>query len=327
MRALRERAGRAGCRAAVARAGDRGGRASGNRDRAILKVTLPVGLVPVTVAVNVTASPTTDGLSELPTVVVVGAGPLAALTPCDSAALVDARLPASPPYTAVMLCVPCVSALVEQVAVRLLPAPVTAAVEQPAIETAPSRKFTVPVGLVPLTVAVNVTEAPTVDGLSELPSAVVVGPGPPPPLITWESGALVDGALPVLPLYSAVTLCVPAASALVAHVAVRLPPKPPTITGCAAQPVIDVPPSLKLTEPVGAVPLTVATNMTGTHRGRIGLLARVVALGSGTLPTADATAAPALTMPARRRAVVQLRSLACGIELHAVPVVGNTRAR
>jgi hypothetical protein len=72
-----------------------------------------------------------------------------------------------------------VSPLVAHVAILLLPEPVTAWAEQPAIELAPSLKLTVPVGLMPLTVAVKVTDAPTVDGLSELPSAVVVGPGPP----------------------------------------------------------------------------------------------------------------------------------------------------
>ena len=50
---------------------------------------------------------------------------------------------------------------------------------QPAIELAPSLKLTVPVGdLPPLMVAVNVTLAPTVDGLGELVSVVVVGEGP-----------------------------------------------------------------------------------------------------------------------------------------------------
>jgi hypothetical protein len=164
-----------------------------------LKFTVPVGLLPLTVAVKVTGLPAIDGLSELPIVVVVATGPPAALTPCDSAALVDVRLPASPLYTAVTLWVPCVRALVVHVAVRLLPAPVTVAAAQPAIELAPSLKLTVPVGLVPLTVAVNVTAAPTVDGLSELPSVVVVGAGP-PPFTPCDSAELVDGALPALPL-------------------------------------------------------------------------------------------------------------------------------
>ena len=119
--------------------------------------------------------------------------------------------------------------------------------------------------------------------------------------------------------------CVPAARPDVEHRAVRLLPAP--LSGTAAQRASEAPPLLKLTVPVGAVPLTVATNVTRAPTvDGLTLLARVVALGSGALPTADATAAPALTMPAPHSAVVQLHSLACGIELHAVPVVGNTRA-
>ena len=62
-----------------------------------MKLTVPVGTLPLTVAVNVTVWPTLDGLSELATVVVVGTGPLGALTTCDSVALVEVWLPASPP--------------------------------------------------------------------------------------------------------------------------------------------------------------------------------------------------------------------------------------
>ena len=73
-----------------------------------------------------------------------------------------------------MLCVPTVRLPVAQVAVRILPEPVSAAAAQPAIEVPPSWKLTVPVGAVPLTVAVRVTLAPTVDGVSELPIPVVL---------------------------------------------------------------------------------------------------------------------------------------------------------
>src|SRR5262245_8881687 len=51
-------------------------------------------------------------------------------------------------------------------------------------------------------------------------------------------------------------LCTPATSALVLHAAV------PPASGTAAQPVIVVPESLKLTEPVGEAPLTVAVSVT-----------------------------------------------------------------
>ena len=55
-----------------------------------------------------------------------------------------------------------------------MPEPVSAIALQPEIEVPPSVKFIVPVGLVPATVAVKVTLAPTVDGLTELASVVVV---------------------------------------------------------------------------------------------------------------------------------------------------------
>src|SRR5438105_4818851 len=45
---------------------------------------------------------------------------------------------------------------------------------QALIELPPSVKLTVPVGLEPVTVAVNVTLAPTTDGLAELASVVLV---------------------------------------------------------------------------------------------------------------------------------------------------------
>ena len=67
-----------------------------------------------------------------------------------------------------MLWVPAVRAEVEHVAVRVLPLPVSATAEQPAIDVPPSLKLTLPVGATPVTVAVNVTLAPTVDGLPEL---------------------------------------------------------------------------------------------------------------------------------------------------------------
>ena len=57
-----------------------------------MKLTLPVGATPVTVAVKVTLVPTTDGLAELAMVVA-----LMALTTCDNVGLADPVLPASPP--------------------------------------------------------------------------------------------------------------------------------------------------------------------------------------------------------------------------------------
>ena len=135
-----------------------------------VKLTLPVGLDPVTDAVKVTLAPTTEGLAELDSAVVL----VGLLTTCEKFVLVEPLLVASPLYTALMLCVAMLRLPVAQVAVRILPEPVSATAAQPAIEVAPSKKFTVPVGALPLTVAVKVTLAPTVDGLSELASVVVV---------------------------------------------------------------------------------------------------------------------------------------------------------
>ena len=59
-----------------------------------------------------------------------------------------------------MLCVAALSALVLQAAVLLLPLPASATALQPVIELAPSLKLTLPVGLLPATVAVKVTLAP-----------------------------------------------------------------------------------------------------------------------------------------------------------------------
>src|SRR5881397_2637418 len=58
----------------------------------------------------------------------------------------------------------------------------------------------------------------------------------------------------------ATMLCVPAASVLVVHAAVRLLPLPASAT--AEQPAIELPPSLKLTDPVGFAPVTVAVKVT-----------------------------------------------------------------
>jgi len=97
-----------------------------------------------------------------------------------------------------MLWVAAVSALVLHAAVLLLPLPASATALQPLIEFAPSLKLTLPVGLVPAMVAVNVTLVPTVDGFFELTSVVVVGAGP-TELTIWDRAALVEAALPASP--------------------------------------------------------------------------------------------------------------------------------
>ena len=73
-----------------------------------------------------------------------------------------------------MPCVPRPRPVAVHAAVRVLPLPVSATALQPEMEVPPSVKFTVPVGLPPVTVAVNVTLTPSVDGLSELATLVVL---------------------------------------------------------------------------------------------------------------------------------------------------------
>ena len=77
-----------------------------------------------------------------------------------------------------------------------MPLPARATAEQPLIELAPSLKLTDPVGLVPVTVAVKVTLAPTVEGLEELPSAVVLGP--PPEVVTLTVSAFAVAAVTMM---------------------------------------------------------------------------------------------------------------------------------
>jgi len=85
---------------------------------------------------------------------------------------------------------------VAQEAVRALPEPLTTAAEQPAIDVEPSLKFTVPVGDVPVTVAVNVTLLPTVEGVSDVAIPVLL----PVPLTVCDSVALLDPVFPASPL-------------------------------------------------------------------------------------------------------------------------------
>jgi hypothetical protein len=87
-----------------------------------------------------------------------------------------------------MLCVPPANAAVEQEAVRPFPLPNSETAEHPASDVPPSVKLTLPVGLVPVTVAVNVTLDPALEGLAELASVVFVAP--PPPLVTLTVRAL-----------------------------------------------------------------------------------------------------------------------------------------
>jgi hypothetical protein len=98
-------------------------------------------------------------------------------------------------------------------------------------------------------------------------------------LTTCESAALVDAAFAASPLYEATMLCTPATSALVLHAAV-----PGAATETAAQPVIVVPESLKLTVPVGTEPATVAVSVTAAPSAAgFAELASVVVVAVGDL--------------------------------------------
>ena len=112
------------------------------------------------------------------------------LTTCDKAGLAEPELPASPAYEATMLCVPALRLLVLHVVILLLAVPVgRATAVQPARVLPSAVKVTLPVGALPLTVAVNVTFAPRTDGLPE-PVRPVVLAACPPPMLTVTLSAL-----------------------------------------------------------------------------------------------------------------------------------------
>ena len=96
-----------------------------------------------------------------------------------------------------MLCVPTLRLALLHVAVLVFAAPAgSATAVQPAIALPPSVKATLPVGAVPVTVAVKATLVPTTDGLAELATVVPLAAG----LTTCANGALVDALLPPSPL-------------------------------------------------------------------------------------------------------------------------------
>jgi hypothetical protein len=222
----------------------------------LVKLTLPPGALPVTDAVKVTFAPTMEGLIELtrPVLVVV-----LGLTTWESEELLDPVLAPSPEYAATMLCVPADSAAVLHAAVRVLPLPVSATVPQAASVVPPSVKPTVPVGALPVTEAVNVTFAPTIDGLAVLVTLVVAAALL---LTTCVSAELLDAVFELSPAYEATMLCVPTARPAALHAPVRVLPVPDRAT--APQPAMAVPPSVKLSVPVGAAPVTDALNVTVT---------------------------------------------------------------
>src|SRR5262249_38837629 len=115
---------------------------------------------------------------------------------------VDTAFVASPLYLAVMLRTPAARPLVVHTAVRVLPLPVRATVEQPVIETVPSLKVAVPLGATPLTVAVKVTLEPTTDGVRDVTSVVVLTAL----LIVCVSVELVTAVFDTSPPYEATML-------------------------------------------------------------------------------------------------------------------------
>src|SRR6185369_10092559 len=144
-------------------------------DPSILNCTVPPGVpdpgaLALTVTVNVTLCPNTDGLADELTTLVV----LALLTVCVKSADVLARKFPSPLYTAVTTCGPTLSELIAPL-VALPPLRLTGVPKSdPSI-----LNCTVPLGVpdpgtLALTVAVNVTGWPNTDGLADELTTVVV---------------------------------------------------------------------------------------------------------------------------------------------------------
>ena len=138
------------------------------------KVTVPVGVptpgtTALTVAVNVTGCPEQIGVTEEPSAVVV----LALLTTCVKLVEVLVLKLPSPPYTALMMWLETDSDEIANVARPELSAPVPKVV-------APSLNVTVPVGVTKpdtcVTAAVNVTDWPNTEGLTDELTVVVALP-------------------------------------------------------------------------------------------------------------------------------------------------------
>jgi hypothetical protein len=188
----------------------------------------------------------TATLLELLTIVKLGAE----TTWLRTVEVLAAKL-ASPPYAAVMGCVPIESVDVVKVATALLfRAPVPRVV-------GPSRKVTVPVGVpevLDIIAAVNVTGAPLDDVAAELTSAAVVGTD----VMVSTIAAEVLLAKFALPVYLAVIECVPTVSVEVVKLATAALFSVPV-------PSVAVP-SRKVTIPVGVpelVDVIVAVNVSG----------------------------------------------------------------
>lgn len=205
-----------------------------------LNVMVPEGALPVTVAVRSVAAPKALGFAlEVNTV-----PETTALTVCVKVADVLGALLTSPLYKAVKLWLPA-----ERLERVRLAAPLdTVAVPMVLV---PSLKVTVPVGVGPAMVAVNVIEAPKVLGFvldANVVAETVL-------LTVWTTGD--DVLVPLLPSppYTAVMLWTATLKLETVSVATNDPFN-------VALP-IEVAPSIKVTVPVGAIPVTVALNVAG----------------------------------------------------------------
>ena len=153
---------------------------------------------------------------------------------CVNAAEVLATLLGSPPYCAVIEWLPTASEEVVKVAVPAASVPVPICVP-------PSKKITVPVGENPVTLAVNVTDCPKLEGFFDEDSAVVVATMPISELAR-RTGALLP------PEFVTVTSTVPLPAGEVAMIDVALL----TVNEVAA-----VPPNRTAVAPVKLLPVMV----------------------------------------------------------------------
>ena len=129
--------------------------------------TVPVAETGVTLAVNVSEAPNTDGLVPIARLSDVTEFAFGLFTVCENAADVEPLKLASPLYCAVMECIPNDNDDVVMLAVP--PTKVTS----PEIALLPSKKTTVPVAEVGVTFAVNVRVSPTRDGFAPVVRATL----------------------------------------------------------------------------------------------------------------------------------------------------------
>src|SRR6476646_11966628 len=122
--------------------------------------TVPVAEAGVTLAVNVSESPNTDGLVPAVKLTDVTEFAFGLFTVCDNTGDVEPLKLASPLYCAVMECIP-----KDNCDVVMLAVPPTR-VTSPEIGLFPSKKTTVPVAELGVTFAVKVRASPTRDGFT-----------------------------------------------------------------------------------------------------------------------------------------------------------------